>query len=296
MIETTISSPALMFGSPQDEATRLIASVALRVKIDLFVARRVEELRDLGAAALIGLGRGIGEIMQAAMHVGVFALVGLRHAVEHGIRLLRRGGVVEIDQRLAIDLHGERRKILAHAGDIIGTVLDCRMRAHARALQPALGDADHVLAQIVIGDLFDRFAHESLDQQRLGLLLGQAARPQIEQQAVVERAGGGAVAAGDVVGEDLELGLVVGLGFVREQQRPRHHLAVGLLRIGTHDDAALEHRMGAIVDHGAEHFAADAVGTAWSTTSVVSPCSVFCSRLTPLTESSLPSPASVMKP
>ena len=32
MIEMTISSPALMFGSPQDEATRLIASVALRVK------------------------------------------------------------------------------------------------------------------------------------------------------------------------------------------------------------------------------------------------------------------------
>ncbi len=32
MIEITISSPALMFGSPHEEATRLIASVALRVK------------------------------------------------------------------------------------------------------------------------------------------------------------------------------------------------------------------------------------------------------------------------
>ncbi|MHC2195142.1 hypothetical protein ACVJF1_007775 [Bradyrhizobium diazoefficiens] len=33
MIEMTISSPSLMFGPPQDEATRLMASVALRVKI-----------------------------------------------------------------------------------------------------------------------------------------------------------------------------------------------------------------------------------------------------------------------
>ena len=33
MIESTISSPSPIFGSPQDDATRLIASVALRVKM-----------------------------------------------------------------------------------------------------------------------------------------------------------------------------------------------------------------------------------------------------------------------
>ena len=119
MIESTISSPALMFGSPQDDATRLIASVALRVKTISSVRAGVEEFRDLGAAALIGFGRRIGEIMQPAMHVGVFALVGLGHAVEHRIRLLRRRGVVEIDQRLAIDLQRQRRKILPHPGDVI---------------------------------------------------------------------------------------------------------------------------------------------------------------------------------
>jgi hypothetical protein len=32
MMERTISSPSPMFGSPQEEATRLIASVTLRVK------------------------------------------------------------------------------------------------------------------------------------------------------------------------------------------------------------------------------------------------------------------------
>jgi hypothetical protein len=57
--------------------------------------------------------------MQPAMHVGVFGFVGLRHAVEHRIGLLRGGGVVEIDQRLAIDLERERGKIFPYPGDII---------------------------------------------------------------------------------------------------------------------------------------------------------------------------------
>src|SRR5713226_9065450 len=84
-------------------------------------------------------------------------------------------------------------------------------------------------------------------------------RAQIKQKALVERAGGGAVAAGDIVGENFQFRLVVGLGLVGQQQRPRHHLGVGLLRLGTDDDAALKHRMAAVVDHGAEDLAAGAV-------------------------------------
>ena len=56
------------------------------------------------------------------MHVGVFARIGLLDAIEHRLRLLRRGGVIKIDQRLAVDLHGQDREILAHAGDIVGAI------------------------------------------------------------------------------------------------------------------------------------------------------------------------------
>ena len=56
------------------------------------------------------------------------------------------------------------------------------------------------------------------------------------------------MAAGDVVGKDLQLRLVVGLRLVGEQERPCHHLGVGLLRVRPYDDAALEYRMGAVVD------------------------------------------------
>src|ERR1700680_4622179 len=58
--------------------------------------------------------------------------------------------------------------------------------------------------------LLDCFADESLDQQCFGFLLVDAARHQIELEPVIERAGGGAMAADHVVGEDFELRLVVG--------------------------------------------------------------------------------------
>ncbi len=105
-------------------------------------------------------------------------------------------------------------------------------------------------------DAFDRLAEERLDQQRLGFRRRNAARHQVEFQLVVERAGGRAVAALHVVGENFQLRLVVGLGALGQQQRPRHHLGVGLLRALAHDDAALEHAVGLVVEHRLEHFAA----------------------------------------
>ena len=44
---------------------------------DLFGRRGVEEGAHLFARALVALGRRIGEIMQAAMNIGVFGRIGL---------------------------------------------------------------------------------------------------------------------------------------------------------------------------------------------------------------------------
>ena len=49
-------------------------------------------------------------------------------------------------------------------------------------------------------DALHRLADEGLDQEPLGILGWNAARPEIEQQVFVESAGGGAVAALDVIG------------------------------------------------------------------------------------------------
>ena len=129
------------------------------------------------------------------------------------------------------------------------------MHAHTRAASQR--DALHQsVAQAGVFDRLDRFADERLDHQRLGLLLRDAARLQIEQQIVVERARGRAVPAQHVVGEDFQLRLVVGLGLLREQQRMRRHLGIGLLRVRPHDDLALEHAAALAVEHRLEQFAA----------------------------------------
>ena len=47
------------------------------------------------------------------MDIGVVVFVVMHQRVNHRARFLRRGGVVEINQRLAVDLLVEDRKILS---------------------------------------------------------------------------------------------------------------------------------------------------------------------------------------
>src|ERR1043166_1856815 len=81
--------------------------------------------------------------------------------------------------------------------------------------EPAARTFHQRLAQARMLDALDRLADEGLDQQRPGPLARNAARAQIEQEVVVERAGGRAVAALHRVREAFELPLVVGLGLLR---------------------------------------------------------------------------------
>ena len=143
MIESTISSPGLDALAPERVGDEIDRLGRVAGEDDLFLAPGVEKGRDLLARALVGFGRLVGEIMQAAMHVGVLRRVGLLQAIEHGARLLRRGGVVEIDERLAVDLHRQDRKIRADAVDVIGAVGDrfMIMSRHARALSQAATDS-----------------------------------------------------------------------------------------------------------------------------------------------------------
>ena len=226
MIESTISSPALMRSRRErigDEVDRLGRVAG---EDDLFLAPGVEEGRDFLARALIGFGRLIGEVVQTAMHVGVLRRVGLVQTIEHRLRLLRRSRVIEIDQRLAVDLHGQDRKIRANAVYVVGAVGRCWMHVNldAAALCPRLEPRHHGfhqrLAQAGMLDALDRLAEESLDQQRFGFGRRNAARHQIKFQLVVERAGGRAMAALHVVGKDFEFRLVVRLGTLGKQQRP----------------------------------------------------------------------------
>ena len=62
-----------------DEIDRL----GRRAREDDLVARGgVEKAAHALARRLVGVGRGVGEIMQAAMDVGVFVLVGVRQPLD----------------------------------------------------------------------------------------------------------------------------------------------------------------------------------------------------------------------
>ena len=97
------SSPLPTFARPNVCATRLIASVVPRTKMISREFRRVEELLHLFARLLVRARRALAQKMHAAMDIGVVLGVAPHHRVDDRLRLLRGGGVVEIDERLAVN-------------------------------------------------------------------------------------------------------------------------------------------------------------------------------------------------
>jgi len=80
---------------------------------DLVGAGRAEEVGHRAAGGLVGVGGPGGERVGAAMDVGVVVGVEMGEGVDHNLRLLRGGGVVEPGQRLAVDTLGEDREVAA---------------------------------------------------------------------------------------------------------------------------------------------------------------------------------------
>src|SRR5271166_2121727 len=99
----------------------ILQSIARRGKIDrlgrgareydLLGSGRVQETSHALPRRLIGLGGGIGEIMQPSMDIGVFVLIRMSNSIEDGLRLLRGGGIVQIHERLAVGPLREDRKV-----------------------------------------------------------------------------------------------------------------------------------------------------------------------------------------
>ena len=78
----------------------------------------VEEFLDGQPRGLILFGRVLGKKVDAAMDVGVAALVVARDRINHRARFLGRGGVVEIHERIAMNFLVKDRKIGAHTFDV----------------------------------------------------------------------------------------------------------------------------------------------------------------------------------
>ena len=124
MIESTISSPGPIT-MPAEGLRREVDRLGRVLREDdLLGVWRVQELRHPGAGAFVSVGRRVREVMKPAMHVGVFLPVRLHQRIEHGLRLLRARRVVEIHQRLAINLQRQRREIAPDRLHVVRRSLD----------------------------------------------------------------------------------------------------------------------------------------------------------------------------
>ena len=59
---------------------------------------------SLDAGLFVMAGGALAQLVHAAMDVGVIQLVELVHGVQNHLRFLGGGGVIQIDQRLAVDV------------------------------------------------------------------------------------------------------------------------------------------------------------------------------------------------
>lgn len=70
------------------------------------------------AGIFVGDGCLLAQLMQPAMNVGVLLAVEPGQAVDHRLRLVGGGGVIEVDQRVPVDLAAQDWKIATDRGDI----------------------------------------------------------------------------------------------------------------------------------------------------------------------------------
>ena len=73
-----------------------------------------EEVGHLGARRLIGVAGARGQRMGGAVDVRIFVRIKIRHAIDHGLRLVGGGGIVEPHQGLAVDPFRQHGKIAPH--------------------------------------------------------------------------------------------------------------------------------------------------------------------------------------
>ena len=83
----------------------------------------VDEFSGTGARGFEGVRGAVAQLMDAAMNIGVVVFVIMHERINDAAGLLRRGGVVEINQRLAVDLLMENGKISAQFGPINHEIL-----------------------------------------------------------------------------------------------------------------------------------------------------------------------------
>ena len=131
------------------------------------VLARVDEALDLAARFLVFEGRRLRQVVDAAIDIGVLRRLVADEAVDHLARHLARRRIVEIDERLAVDLELEDREVGADALDVVRRR---RRGSHARS-----GGRSWLARRLVeqgclepLPERGDRYAIDDLGAERVG--------------------------------------------------------------------------------------------------------------------------------
>ena len=84
------------------------------IQNDLILIGNAEKPRNRAAHGFVFFGRQIAEVMQPAMHIGIFVAIGGCDGINYHLRLLRRGPIIKVNQRLAIHFSCKNRKVGAN--------------------------------------------------------------------------------------------------------------------------------------------------------------------------------------
>ena len=101
----------------------------------LVTVLRVDKARDLGSHGLVQGRRLFRQRVNTAVDVGVVVLVVVDQGIDDLVRLLGGRCVIEIDQRLAVDLSLQDRKVLANGFDVVHVLLPVLTSASADAFE-----------------------------------------------------------------------------------------------------------------------------------------------------------------
>ena len=112
--DASTSSPGPTRSRPNVCATRFTDSVVPRVNTISARVGGAEKAPHDGARGLEPLRGGHAERVDGTVHVAGVARVHAAHLVEHGERLLRGRGAVEVDERVAVHALRERGELAAH--------------------------------------------------------------------------------------------------------------------------------------------------------------------------------------
>ncbi|MNZ77355.1 hypothetical protein D3C78_958920 [compost metagenome] len=85
----------------------------------LMAAGRVDKAGDRLAGCLEGAGGAAAQGMGGAVHIGIVGPIVVSYGVQHRLRLLGGGGVVQIDQRVAVHLLRQGRKLATQLGVLL---------------------------------------------------------------------------------------------------------------------------------------------------------------------------------